>query len=88
MPCSSVTRLTASATFWLSLAAMALPLMMRAVIVPTYRARDLRLLAGASDDRLPSRAPDSPHLAADSERATLTDESLYQIDDQKQDYRS
>jgi hypothetical protein len=67
---------------------MALPLMMRAVIVPTYRARDLRLLAGASDDRLPSRAPDSPHLAADSERATLTDESLYQIDDQKQDYRS
>jgi hypothetical protein len=78
MPCSSVTRLTASATFWLSLAAMALPLMMRAVIVPTYRARDLRLLAGASDDRLPSRAPDSPHLAADSERATLTDESLYQ----------
>jgi hypothetical protein len=43
---------------------MALPLMMRAVIVPTYRravptyrARDLQLLPGASDDRLPSRAP-------------------------------
>jgi hypothetical protein len=39
------------------LAAMALPLMMRAVIVPTYRARQLQLLPGASDDRLPSRAP-------------------------------
>jgi hypothetical protein len=36
---------------------MVLPLMMRAVIVPTYRARDLQLLPGASDDRLPSRAP-------------------------------
>jgi hypothetical protein len=42
-------------------------LMMRAVIVPTYRARDLQLLPGATDDRLPARAPDSPHLAADSE---------------------
>jgi hypothetical protein len=31
--------------------------MMRAVIVPTRRARDLQLLPGASDDRLPSRAP-------------------------------
>jgi hypothetical protein len=30
---------------------------MRAVIVPTYRARDLQLPPGASDDRLPSRAP-------------------------------
>src|SRR6478735_4575607 len=70
MPCSSVTRLTASATFWLSLAAMALPFMMRAVIVPTYRVRNLQLLPGESDDRLPSRATDSPHLAADNQALT------------------